>query len=295
MPMLHNQFSQSEWSSQSEWHVTQQWGPIAIRHCRHVCNDVTGADRWNYQDEHTLGLFLSPRPFQFFHRHDGRSHTGLYSKGDLLITPADTTVFTRADGDVHIVQVRIRDVLVRQVAGETLNQNSDRVELVQAFHTRDPHIEAIAMMLLAELHQSSFGSQLYVDSLANALAVHLLRHHGTTRPQLPIYEGGLPQGQILKVLDYIDAYLGDEITLGDLAQLLDISPFHFGRLFKQSLGLSPYQYLLRQRVERAKKLLKQTDKPIVEVALDCGFNSHSHMGRKFRQLTGITPKAYRAK
>ena len=78
-----------------------------------------------------------------------------------------------------------------------------------------------------------------------------------------------------------------------MAELLDISQFHFGRLLKRSLGRSPDQYQRQQRVERAKTLLKHTDKPIVEIALECGFNSHSHLGRKFRQLTGMTPKAYR--
>lgn len=292
--MVHAQFPSPKGSAQSEWHVTQQWGPVGIRHARHVCRYETSEDPWKYEDEHTLGLFLSPRPFQFSHRQERRTHTGLYSKGDLLITPADTPLITQAEGDVQIVQIRLRDAFVRQVAGETLEQDSDRIELVPAFQTRDPQIEAIATLLLAELHQECLGNRLYADSLANVLAVHLLRHHATTRPELPIYEGGLPQRQLLQVLDYIDAHLGSEMTLADLAELVGMSQFHFGRLFKQSLGLSPYQYLLQQRVERAKQLLKHTaDKSIVEIALECGFNSHSHFGRKFRQLTGITPKAYR--
>ncbi len=285
--------SSSEWSAQSEWHVTQQWGPLAIRHVRHVCRNESGADGWSYPDEHTLGLFLSSRPFKFSHWQDGRTQAGLYSKGDLLVTPADTRLATQTEGDVHMVQLRVQDSFLRQVAGETLGQDSDRIELVPAFQTRDLHIEAIASMLLTELHRESFGSYLYVESLANVLAVHLLRHHATTRAPLPAYEGGLPQRQLLRVLDYIDAHLGREITLAELAELVGISQFHFGRLFKQSLGLSPYQYLLQQRVERAKTLLKRTDKPIVAIALECGFNSHSHLGRKFRHLTGITPKAYR--
>ncbi|MEM6436615.1 MAG: helix-turn-helix domain-containing protein [Cyanobacteria bacterium P01_D01_bin.115] len=287
-------FPLPEWVNQSEWHVTQQWGPLAIRHARHACRYETSEDPWKYEDEHTLGLFLSSRPFQFSHRQERRTHTGLYSKGDLLITPADTPLITLAEGDVQIVQIRLRDAFVRQVAGETLERDSDRIELVPAFQTRDSQIEAIATLLLAELHQECLGNQLYADSLANVLAVHLLRHHATTRPELPIYEGGLPQRQLLQVLDYIDAHLGSEMTLANLAELVGMSQFHFGRLFKQSLGLSPYQYLLQQRVERAKQLLKHTaDKSIVEIALECGFNSHSHFGRKFRQLTGITPKAYR--
>ncbi|MEM9265284.1 MAG: AraC family transcriptional regulator [Cyanobacteria bacterium P01_F01_bin.13] len=289
--MSQPQFAQQ--SLQSEWHVTQQWGPMAIRHCRHICDYATGEDPWTYEAEHTLGLFLSPRPFQFSHRHDTRTHTGLYSKGDLLITPANTRLFTQAGGNVEIVQIRLQDSFLRQVAGETLGQDGDRIELVQAFQTQDPQIDVIATLLLSELHQGSVGNQLYVDSLANVLSVHLLRHHATTRPELPTYTGGLPQRQLLQVLDYIDAHLGNEITLADLAELVDISQFHFGRLFKQSLGLSPYQYLLQQRVEQAKTLLQQTDKPIIEIAFDCGFNSQSHLGRKFRQLTDMTPKAYR--
>ena len=100
--------------------------------------------------------------------------------------------------------------------------------------------------------------------------------------------------QLRQVLDYIDAHLAQDLKLADLAQLLDMSQYHFSRLFKQSLHISPYQYLLQQRVERAKKLLKQTDRLITDIAFDCGFNSHSHLSKQFRQLTGMTPKAYRA-
>ena len=112
---------------------------------------------------------------------------------------------------------------------------------------------------------------------------------------MPSYEGGLPSRQLQQVLDYIDAHLDQEIKLADLAQLPDMSQFHFSRLFKQSLGLSPYQYLLQQRVERAKQLLKNTDRLIIDIALDCGFNSHSHLSKQFKQLTGMTPKAYRSR
>mgnify|MGYP001795631185 CR=1 FL=1 len=153
---------------------------------------------------------------------------------------------TQAEGDVQIVQLRLQDRFMGQVAEEALGQDCDLIQLVPAFQTRDPQIEAIATMLLTELKSESFGSRLTIESLANVLAVHLLRHHTTTRPELSIYEGGLPQRQLLQVLDYIDAHLSREITLADLAQLVGMSQFHFGRLFKQSLGLSPYQYLLLQ-------------------------------------------------
>ncbi len=114
-----------------------------------------------------------------------------------------------------------------------------------------------------------------------------------TKPQLPIYEGGIPQRQLQQILDYIDTHLERNIKLADLARLLDMSQFHFSRLFKQSIEMSPYQYLIQQRIERAKQLLKKTDRLIVDIALECGFNSHSHLSKQFRQFTGMTPKAYR--
>ena len=137
------------------------------------------------------------------------------------------------------------------------------------------------------------GEKLYVDSLTNVLAVHLLRQYAIANPRLTTYEGGLPRYQLLQVLDYIHEHLDHSIKLSDLAQLLNMSQFHFSHLFKQSMGAPPYQYLIQQRVERAKQLLKQTDQSITEIAFQCGFNSHSHLTKQFRQVTGTTPRAYR--
>ena len=124
--------------------------------------------------------------------------------------------------------------------------------------------------------------------------MQLLRQYSASKPQLAVYEGGLPQRQLRQVLEYIHAHLEQDIKLADLAGSIGMSQFHFSHLFKQSIGTSPYQYLLQQRIERAKQLLKQTDRSIVDIALECGFNSHSHLSKQFRQLTGMTPKSYRS-
>lgn len=192
------------------------------------------------------------------------------------------------------MQIRISSSFLQNVGAEALNLNSDRLELVPEFRTRDPQIEAIAMMLLSELQQRNLGGRLYLESLTNVLAVHLLRQYSAFQPRFSIYEGGLPERQLVTVLDYINEYLDRDIRLADLAQLLGMSQFHFSYLFKRSLGTPPYQYLLQQRIERAKQLLKQTDKSIIDIAFLCGFNSHSHLSKQFRQLTGMTPKAFRA-
>lgn len=245
------------------------------------------------QDGHTLFVNLTTRPIHYLQSQDGKTHTGLYRRGDFTLTPAGMTCFVRWQGTEDCLQIRFNDRFMQSVAQETLLGNSAHLALLPTFQSQNAQIEAIATMLLAERQQNQPGGALYIDSLANVLAVQLLRHYGSRQLQLPSYEGGLSPHQLSRVLDYIDAYLAQDIKLADLAELLNISSFHFGRLFKQTTGTSPYQYLLQQRVERAKRLLKQTDHSITEIALDCGFNSHSHLSKQFRQLTGMTPKAYR--
>ena len=246
-----------------------------------------------FKGEHTLYMSLAARPVHYLQTQDGKTHTGLYRRGEMLITPANTPLFVRWEGEENCLQIRLTAEFMRNVARETVVGDCDLITLKPEFQARNPQLESISTMLLNELQQGSLSNRLYVDSLSNILAVSLLRQHATTRPHLPVYEGGLPPRQLQQVLDYIDAHLDQDIKLTDLAQLLDMSQYHFSRLFKQSLGTSPYQYLLQQRVECAKELLKNTDRLITDIAFACGFNSHSHLSKQFRQLTGMTPKAFR--
>ena len=149
-------------------------------------------------------------------------------------------------------------------------------------------------MLLAELYTGRFAARLYVESLTNVLAVHLLRNYSAVSPCIKSYVRKLSDRQLLRVMDYINAHLAQDVKPSDLAQLLEMSQFHFSRLFKQSTGIAPHQYVLQQRGEHATQLLKTTTLPIMEIAMQCGFSSHSHLGKWMRQHTGMTPKTYRA-
>lgn len=268
---------------------SQGWDHILVEQFQHPSGEGTT----HYRDEHTICLSLASRPVRFLQIKGGKTHTSLYGKGDISITPAEMPFFARWHGDDHYLQIRIASQFIQQVAKESLAINPDRLELVPEFRTRDFQIEAIGMMLLSEIQTGNSGGRLYIESLANVLAVHLIRQYTGTKPQQPIYAGGLPQRQLAQVLDYINDHLEQDIKLANLAALLSMSQFHFSHLFKQAIGTTPYQYLLQQRIERAKQLLKQSDRSIMEIALVCGFNSHSHLSKQFRQLTGLTPKAYR--
>lgn len=241
---------------------------------------------------HTLFVNLTSRPQPYLQKQDGKTHTGLYRRGDMLITPANTPLFVRWEGDENCLQIQLPAAFLKQVAEETLGKNGDCLTLVPTFQSRQQQLESISTLLLAEVQQRQ-PNGLYLDSLANVLAVQLLRNYGTTSAQVPTYEGGLPTYQLNRVLDYIDAGLAGDIKLADLAGLLNMSPFHFGRMFKQSMGISPHQYVIQQRLERAKCLLKNSDRTIIDIALECGFNSHSHLSKQFRKVMGVTPRTFR--
>lgn len=266
------------------------WENILVEEFHHPA----GEGRMLSPNEHTICLSLAPRPVRLLQVQGDKSYTGLYGKGHFSITPAEAPFFARWDNEDRLVQIRIASSFIQKVARETLVMNSDRLEVIPTFQTRNPQLEAIALLLLTELKQDNLGGRLYIESLANLLAVQLLRQYSTSQSHLSVYESGLPQRQLQQVLDYIHDHLEQDIKLADLAKLLGISQFHFSHLFKQAVGIAPYQYLLGQRIERAKQLLKQTDQSVIEIAFSCGFSSHSHLSKQFRQMTGLTPTAYRA-
>ncbi|MBD1998936.1 helix-turn-helix transcriptional regulator [Oculatella sp. FACHB-28] len=103
----------------------------------------------------------------------------------------------------------------------------------------------------------------------------------------------LPLSVVKQTLDYIQEHLSEEISLEAIANRIGISRYYLSHLFKQSMGISLYQYVLQQRVECAKQLLKQSELSIAEIALECGFANQTHLAKHFRNLAGTSPKVYR--
>ena len=134
--------------------------------------------------------------------------------------------------------------------------------------------------------------RLYVENLANLLAVHLLKKYLNYNVKSQSYKK-LSQQKLKRILEYIEINLDQKITLSDLAEIAGVGKFYFCRLFKSTVNLTPYQYVLQQRVERAKRLLKYSNLPICDVSLECGFSSQSHLTKHFRNMVKVSPMNYR--
>jgi AraC-like DNA-binding protein len=112
-------------------------------------------------------------------------------------------------------------------------------------------------------------------------------------PTIEFKKRGLTHTQSQQVLNYIHTHLDRELSLVELAEVINISPTYFASLFKKALDISPHQYVIQQRVERAKTMLSKTDLAIADIALQVGFSSQSHLTQQFKSLTGMTPKQVR--
>ena len=157
----------------------------------------------------------------------------------------------------------------------------------------DPVISRLAALGRHELCHGGAGGRIYVEGLASTLAVHLLRSYGSSRPSPIAHRGGLAPRQIRRVLEYIQAHLTDELGLVELAAIVELSPHYFGEAFRISTERSPHRYVMERRVERARDLLRDEDRPISEIAYAAGFSSQSHFTANFRRVTGVTPGRFR--
>ncbi len=115
----------------------------------------------------------------------------------------------------------------------------------------------------------------------------------TTTPTIEFKRKGLTHLQLQQVLDYVQTHLDRDLSLAELAETLNLSPTYFATAFKQEIEVSPHQYVIQQRVERAKLMLSKTDLAIADIALQVGFSSQSHLNQQFKRLTGMTPKQVR--
>jgi AraC family transcriptional regulator len=154
-------------------------------------------------------------------------------------------------------------------------------------------MRALTTSLYPALDQPEQANRLFVDHVMLAVGFHVAQTYGGLKVLTGQAHGGLAPWQERRAKEIIDANLDGEISLAELAKQCGLSSSHFSRAFRQSIGTSPHRWLLHQRVEKARRLLRDRQSPLSEVALACGFADRSHLTRVFRKLSGAGPAAWR--
>ena len=182
--------------------------------------------------------------------------------------------------------------LLTDALDETAHETD--IQLTEHWDLIDRHVSALLLEMTADLDDGSPAGTIYGESLANALAVYLLKRYAVRRVTPLVFRGGLPGYRLKRVLDYIADNLDEDIRLSQLAEIAGMSPHYFSALFKRSTGRAPHQYVLLQRIERAKQQLRDPKHSIIDAGLDAGFQNPSHFARVFRKVVGTTPSSFRA-
>lgn len=267
---------------------TVMWSGFGARHFRIGAGEMP----LHQHKSHMIILTLDDSSEAEIYTSDGMQLRGCPSPGNICIIPSGHSHRARFTGESEYLSLYLDPTLMTRATSNSSLKNSP--EISEKYIERDPTINQIAHELLQEMKTDGASGQLYAESLANVLAVHLLRHYaepGTNGDKF--LTGGLTAYRLQCATEFINDNLAGELKLDDIAEAVGISPFHFAREFKRATGLAPHQYVLHHRVERVKKLLAESNLPIIEIGFRTGFNNQSHLTRVFRKLTAMTPKAYR--
>jgi len=240
---------------------------------------------------HCLGIFTHGDRIIYAERKlDGRWRRDAVVGGDVVITPVNVSqgVAWEAEGDFIILGIE-PNFFTRAVDDSA----SEQIELLPHFATPDPLIYQIGLALKNVLATGGVSSRLYAETMVNALSVHLMQHYSNRKPILHKYIGGLSKYKLNLIIEYIQANLDQDLGLTELATLVQMSPHYFSHLFKQSTGISPHQYVISCRVERAKELLLKGGIAIADIAKQVGFANQSHLNLHFKRRFGVTPAQIR--
>lgn len=211
--------------------------------------------------------------------------------GEFCITPAGQAISAHWDQPLDNLGLLFEPEFVRRTAIE--NSFGSTFEFYDSDNKRDFLISNIGLALLAACDSETPAGKLYTDSLIQTVTLHLLKNYSTASVKHENANGGLSGYKLRQVQEYINENLSRDLPLREIAEVAGLSQFHFARAFRKTTGQTPQQYLMRQRIERAKELLAKKDTPIIEISLQTGFKNQSHFTALFRKFTRITPKTWR--
>ena len=213
-----------------------------------------------------------------------------FGVGEMCLVPRHVETWLRTD-ELHYsyLSVGISDAALAAACDGT----KDDVELCRVGKLVDARVGALAATVNAERIAGFPSGRLFLDSVEQALAVALVNDYAVRHHSLQTHRGGLGSARLRRIKEFIDAKIEDDLTLCEMAQAVELSTAYFSRMFRKSTGETPHQFLLRRRLEHAKKMLRSADERVLDVAVACGFKSQQHFAQVFRHVCRVTPTEYR--
>jgi len=255
-----------------------------------VAVDVHGSVREPYvqvQDEHVLAMMLRHGAIEVGPRRSAMRRV-TFQAGEMGFFPRQTERWV-GTGDQERLLLHISDAALMAA----WNGTSGTVELGHRCKMVDTRLAALMVAVNAERIAGFPSGLLFLDSVEQALAAALVdAYAGQSRSLRPL-RGGLGPARLRTITELVHAKMEDELTLLEMAQSVELSPAHFSRMFRKSTGETPHQFVLRNRIERAKEILRAPEARVLDVAVACGFKTQQHFARVFRHVCGVSPREYR--
>ncbi len=220
---------------------------------------------------------------------DGERDSRTRISGDLGLFPAGTVCQANSRNQHQLLVVSLSQQVMNN-SGLEVNDTTES-SLFALSYAVDPQVEHICMALKAEAESNFLSGSLYGESLGLALARRFLGQYSTLNTSLR--RGGLAPHKLRRVIEYIHAELDSPLRMNALAEIAGLSQFRFAHNFKLQTGMSPHQFVMRARIERAKRMLRETNLPVVEIALSAGLQSSSQFNALFKRELGTTPRNFR--
>lgn len=242
--------------------------------------------------DHHLICYCPSGSSRLVQHRDGQTHRAVISAGMSYLMPAGHASAWEGDSGMS-ARLRVPVSLLAAAAEQIGQRSLARVEIRNVFEVRDPTIEHLAHLLLTELELSAHPSQLLVvDMVSAALAAHLLRGYNIFDLAEDDHLPSLRPVELMRLSAYIEDNLDHAITLAELAAVVNVSRFHFARMFKRSTGMPPIAFVEQCRIRRAQTLIVETDLPLSDIALVIGFADQSHFTRRFHRHVGCAPAQF---
>ena len=245
-----------------------------------------------FEDHHVL-INLKAQPHRVENWRDGDHRDFTFRQNEIVVTPAGIESGWRWHAKSECIVITIPPKKLERFANQELGILLSDSQLRDLPQFEDADLTRAACLLLDELSDGQPGSEVMFESLARVFLVKPLRRYGQERSESYEFSQRFTADHYKRVLDYVADHYTAAITVEDLAEQAELSASHFSRLFKETIGVSPHQFVVGYRVEQAKRMLGDPTRPLIDIALACGFSDQPHFSRTFRRMTGQSPKAFR--